>query len=124
MHYLFLLIAIIAEVIATSFLKVSEGFTRLWPSVVVVVGYGAAFYLLSLVIEKLQVGVVYAIWSGLGIVLVTVVCAFWFKQIPDTASVIGMGLIIAGVRLGGVDVGVNIGDEDDANVLGVRISGL
>ncbi len=97
MHYLYLAIAIMAEVIATSCIKASERFTRFWPSLVVVVGYGVAFYLLSLVVEKFQVGVVYAIWSGLGIVLVTIVCVFWFKQIPDTAAIIGMGLIIAGV---------------------------
>ena len=97
MHYLYLLIAIVAEVIATSSLNASECFTRLWLSVVVVVGYGVAFYLLSLVLEKLQVGVVYAIWSGLGIVLVTIACDFWFKQIPDTAGIVGMVLIVVGV---------------------------
>ena len=97
MHYLYLIMAIAAEVVATSSLKASECFTRLWPSVVVVVGYRAAFYLLSLVLEKLQVGIAYAIWSGLGIVLVTIICAFWFKQVPDAAAIIGMVLIVAGV---------------------------
>ena len=97
MHYLYLVIAIAAEVVATSCIKASESFTRLGPSMVVITGYGVAFYLLSLVMQKMQVGVVYAIWSGLGIVLVTVVAAFWFKQIPDAAAIAGMGLIVAGV---------------------------
>ena len=97
MHYIYLLIAVLAEVVATSSLKASECFTRLWPSVAVVAGYAVAFYLLSLVLEKIQVGMAYAIWSGLGIVFVTIVCAFWFKQIPDTAGIVGMVLIVAGV---------------------------
>ncbi len=97
MHYLYLVVAIVAEVIATSCIKATESFTRLWPSLAVVVGYGVAFYLLSLVMQKIQVGVAYAIWSGMGIVLVTIVSIFWFKQIPDTAAIIGMGLIVGGV---------------------------
>ena len=97
MHYLYLTIAIVAEVIATSCLKASEGFTRLWPSLVVVAGYGAAFYLLSIVLDKIQVGIAYAIWSGLGIVLVTVAGVFLFKQVPDLAAIVGLVLIVAGV---------------------------
>ena len=97
MPYLYLLIAIVAEVAATSALKASEGFTKLTPSLIVIIGYGAAFYFLSLVLKTIPVGVTYAIWSGLGIILVTIVAAFLYKQIPDTAAVIGMGLIVAGV---------------------------
>lgn len=97
MGYLYLTIAIIAEVVATSALKASEEFTRLTPSIVVVVGYGAAFYFLSLVLKVIPVGVAYAIWAGMGIVLIAAVAAIVFKQIPDWPAVIGMALIIAGV---------------------------
>jgi len=97
MHWLFLAIAIIAEVIATSALKASEGFTKLWPSLTVVIGYGLAFFLLSLTLRSLPVGITYAIWSGAGIVLVTVIAWLYFGQRPDAAAVIGMSLIIAGV---------------------------
>lgn len=99
MGYWYLAIAILAEVIATSALKPSEGFTRLGPSVLVVIGYIVAFYFLSLVIKTVPLGIAYAIWGGLGIVLVAVVGAFLFKQIPDLASIIGMGLIIAGIMV-------------------------
>ncbi len=92
-----LAIAIIAEVIATSALKVSEGFTRLIPSLVVVVGYGIAFYGLALTLKTIPVGVAYAIWSGMGIVLVTLIGWFLFDQKLDPAAIIGMVLIIAGV---------------------------
>lgn len=97
MGYLYLSIAIVAEVIGTSALKASEGFTNLWPSLIVVVGYGVAFYFLSLVLKYIPVGIAYAIWSGLGTVLIALVAAFAFKQIPDTPSLIGMALIIFGV---------------------------
>ncbi|TVV44050.1 multidrug efflux SMR transporter [Thalassolituus sp. C2-1] len=92
-----LAIAIIAEVIATSALKVSEGFTRLIPSLVVVVGYSIAFYGLALTLKTIPVGVAYAIWSGMGIVLVTLIGWFLFDQKLDPAAIIGMVLIIAGV---------------------------
>lgn len=92
-----LAIAIIAEVIATSALKVSEGFTRLIPSLVVVVGYAIAFYGLALTLKTIPVGVAYAIWSGMGIVLVTLIGWFLFDQKLDPAAIIGMVLIIAGV---------------------------
>lgn len=92
-----LALAIVAEVIGTSALKASEGFTRLWPSAVVVLGYGVSFYCLSLVLRHIPVGIAYAVWSGLGIVLIALV-AFWvYGQRIDTAGLIGMGLIIAGV---------------------------
>ncbi|MDN6180338.1 MAG: multidrug efflux SMR transporter [Halomonas subglaciescola] len=91
--------AIVAEVIATSALKASAGFTRLAPSAAVVVGYGLAFYLLSLVLRTLPVGVAYAIWAGLGIVLVTLVGVVVFGERPDLPAVLGIVLIVAGVVL-------------------------
>lgn len=90
-------LAIVTEVIATSSLKLSDGFTRLWPSVVVVVGYGISFYCLALTMKTLPIGIIYAAWSGLGIVLVTLVGWFFFKQHLDIPALIGMALIIAGV---------------------------
>ena len=90
-------IAIVAEVIGTSALKASEGFTRWLPSLVVVVGYAVAFYCLSLVLRHIPVGVAYAVWSGLGIVLITLVAFVLYGQKIDTAGLIGMGLIVAGV---------------------------
>ena len=99
MTYLYLFIAIVAEVIATNAIKLSEEFTKLGPSLVVVVGYGIAFYLLSLVLRNMTLGVTYAIWSGVGIVLVALVGIVMFREIPDTPAIIGMGLIIAGVTV-------------------------
>lgn len=95
--YAWLAIAILAEVIATSALRASDGFTRLMPSLVVVVGYGIAFYGLSLTLKSIPVGIVYAIWSGAGIVLITLVALALYRQVPDTAAVVGLGLIVAGV---------------------------
>jgi small multidrug resistance pump len=95
--WLLLAIAIVAEVVATSALKASAGFSRLVPSVVVVLGYAVAFYCLSLVLRTIPVGVAYAIWSGLGIVLITVVAWVVYDQAIDLAAALGMGLIIAGV---------------------------
>ena len=97
MAYIYLGIAIIAEVIATSALKASDEFTKVLPSVTVVVGYAAAFYFLTLVLRTIPVGIAYGIWAGLGIVLITIVGALVFKQIPDLPAVIGMALIVAGV---------------------------
>lgn len=99
MGYVYLAIAIVAEVIATNAIKLSEEFTRVGPSIIVVVGYGVAFYFLSLVLKTIPVGVAYAIWAGMGIVLVTIVAAFMFKQIPDLPAVIGISLIILGVAV-------------------------
>jgi small multidrug resistance pump len=96
-HWLFLGIAIVAEVTATSALKASEGFSRLWPSAVVVLGYGVAFYFLSLTLRTVPVGVAYAIWSGLGVVLVALLSWWLFGQKLDLAALLGMGLIVAGV---------------------------
>ncbi len=97
MQYAYLLLAVAAEVVATSALKAANGFTRPLPSLIVVLGYGAAFYLLSLIVQSMPLGIVYAIWSGTGIVLVAVVGAVWLKQIPDWPAVVGMTLILAGV---------------------------
>jgi len=92
-------IAILMEVIATSALRAADGFSRLGPSLVVVVGYGISFYCLSLTLKTLPVGMVYAIWSGVGIVLVTLAAMILYRQIPDLPAVIGIGLIIAGVAV-------------------------
>jgi len=95
--YIYLAVAILAEVIATSALKASEGFTRWWPTVITVLGYAIAFYCLSLTLRVLPTGVAYAIWSGVGIVLISVVGWMVFKQSLDWPAIIGMGLIVAGV---------------------------
>ncbi|MEE4482074.1 multidrug efflux SMR transporter SsmE [Serratia ficaria] len=95
--FMYLTMAIVAEVIATTMLKASEGFTRLWPSLLVVAGYGVAFWGLSMVVKTLPLGIVYAIWSGMGIVLVSIAAVFVYQQKLDWPAVIGMGLIIAGV---------------------------
>ena len=95
--YLALLGAILVEVVATSALKASDGFTRLGPSAVTVVGYAVSFYLLSLALKTIPVGVAYAIWSGIGIVLVTIVAWVLFGQRLDAAALVGIGLILAGV---------------------------
>jgi small multidrug resistance pump len=92
-----LVIAIVSEVIATSALKSAEGFTRLWPSVVVVLGYGVAFYCLSEVVKSLPLGVTYAIWSGVGVALIALVGWLVFDQKLDGAALLGLGLIVTGV---------------------------
>jgi len=97
MNYLFLAIAILAEVLATSSLKASDGFTRLGPSVVVIVGYAVAFYCLSLTLRTVPLGVAYAIWSGVGVALVTVIGWFVYHQHLDTPAFFGIGLIVVGV---------------------------
>ena len=97
MKWVYLLLAIVSEVVATSALKSSESFSRLWPSVLTVVGYGVAFYLLSLTLRELPVGIAYAIWSGVGIVLVSLAAVVLFGQKLDLPALIGMGLIVAGV---------------------------
>ena len=97
MTYLYLALAILAEVTATSALKASEEFTRLLPSLIVVVGYGVSFYFMTLVLRVMPIGITYAIWSGLGIVLVAVVGFLLYKQTPDLPAILGMGLIISGV---------------------------
>lgn len=91
--------AIVAEVVATSALKASAGFTRLLPSTIVVLGYGMAFYCLSLTLKTVPIGVAYAIWSGLGIVLITLVGYVLYQQSIDWAAGVGMALIVAGVAV-------------------------
>ena len=98
-NWLILLIAIISEVIATSALKASNGFTRLIPSLVVAVGYTTAFYCLSLTMKTIPVGIAYAVWSGLGLFLVTIIAWFCFGQKLDLPAILGMGLILAGVMV-------------------------
>jgi multidrug transporter EmrE-like cation transporter len=97
MVYVYLAIAIVGEVVATSALKASESFTKPLPSLLVVAGYGLAFYFLSVCLESISVGVAYAMWSGLGVVLVTAAAAILYKQVPDVWAVVGMALIVAGV---------------------------
>jgi small multidrug resistance pump len=95
--YVWLAVAIVAEVIGTSALRASEGFTRLMPALLVVAGYGLAFYCLSMTLKTMPVGIVYAIWSGVGIVLITLVAMVLYRQVPDLAAVAGLSLIVAGV---------------------------
>ena len=97
MKWVYLLLAIVSEVVATSALKSSESFSRVWPSVLTGVGYGVAFYLLSLTLREMPVGIAYAIWSGVGIVLVSLAAVVLFGQKLDLPALIGMGLIVAGV---------------------------
>ena len=97
--WLFLSIAIVGEVIATSSLKSSEGFTRLLPSLLVVAGYGIAFYFLSLSLKSIPVGIAYAVWAGLGIVLVAAIGWLLHDQKLDAWALVGMGLIISGVAV-------------------------
>lgn len=96
-QWLFLSVAIVSEVMATSALKASNGFTQLWPSLVVIAGYVIAFFFLSLTLHTMPVGIAYAIWSGIGIVLVTFIAWFVFEQSLDTPAIIGLTLIIVGV---------------------------
>lgn len=99
MSYLYLSIAIVAEVIGTSALKASEGFTRLGPVLITIIGYAAAFYFLSLTLKTIPVGIAYAIWSGVGIVLISLVGYALFRQTLDLPAIVGMALIIAGVAV-------------------------
>jgi small multidrug resistance pump len=95
--YLYLAIAILAEVVATSALKAAEGFSRLGPSLVVAAGYATAFYFLSLTLRTIPVGVAYAIWSGVGILLIAAAGWFLYGQALDMPAVVGLALIVAGV---------------------------
>ncbi len=99
MAYLYLATAIIFEVLATTALKYSNEFSKLIPSLVVIVGYAIAFYFLTLVLRVIPIGITYAIWSGLGIVLVAAVGTVLFKEVPDTPAMIGMLVIILGVLI-------------------------
>ncbi|MCS3532111.1 DMT family transporter [Chryseobacterium sp. JUb7] len=95
--YIYLVLAIVFEIIATTFLKKSEQFTRIIPSVITVVGYIATFYLLSLTLRQVPIGIAYAIWSGVGIVFITIIGMVAFKQVPDMPAIIGIVLIVLGV---------------------------
>ena len=95
--YVYLAVAIVAEVIGTSALKAAAGFTRPLPSLVVVVGYGIAFYFLSLALKFIPVGVAYAIWSGVGVALITLIGWLVFRQRLDAGALAGIALIVAGV---------------------------
>ncbi len=99
MAYFLLMFAVIAEVCATLALKPAEGFTKLGPSIVVILGYAISFYLLSIILKTLPVGITYAIWAGLGIVLTAFIAAVVFKQNPDTPAMVGMTFIIVGVGI-------------------------
>ena len=98
-HHLFLLGAIVAEVVATSALKASEGFTRWGPTALVVVGYALAFWLLSLTLRAIPVGIAYATWSGLGVVLIALAGWWLYGQALDAWALLGMALIVAGVLI-------------------------
>jgi small multidrug resistance pump len=97
MTYLYLIMAVAFEVIGTAALQASEQFTRPKPLVLTAIGYAAAFYFLSLVLRSMPVGVAYAIWSGLGVVLITLVGLIWFGQKLDIPAIAGLALIVAGV---------------------------
>jgi small multidrug resistance pump len=98
-YWFFLAVAITAEVIGTSSLKASESFTKLVPSVVFVVSFVVAFYFLSLTLKAIPVGVAYAVWSGMGIVLISLIGLFVFDQKLDTPAIIGLVFIVAGVLI-------------------------
>ncbi len=99
MKWLYLMIAIATEVVATTALKSSDGFTRLWPSVIVVIGYGFSFYFFALTLRTIPTGVAYAIWSGVGMILIALLGLVIHHQKLDMPAVAGMGLIIAGVAV-------------------------
>ena len=96
-NWVYLGLAIFSEVVATASLKSTEGFTRLMPSLVVLVGYSAAFYFLSLTLDTIPIGVAYAVWSGVGVATITLVSFVIYNQKIDAAGLIGIGLIVAGV---------------------------
>jgi len=96
-NYIYLGIAIVAEVAATSFLKSSEGMVKLWPTLASVAGYAIAFYFLSITLKEIPTGIAYGIWSGVGIVLVSAIGWLWFKQSLDAPALAGIGMIMAGV---------------------------
>ncbi len=99
MTYLYLIMAVGFEVIGTAALQASEQFTRPKPLILTAIGYAAAFYFLSLVLRSMPIGVAYAIWSGLGVILITLVGLVWFGQKLDMPAFIGLALIVAGVAI-------------------------
>jgi small multidrug resistance pump len=103
MQYVFLLGAIISEVVGTSALKLSDGFSKLWPSVIVVLAYGLSFFLLSLTLKRMGVGTAYAIWSGLGTALIVIIGILYFKEDVSVLKITSILLIVIGV------IGLNLG---------------
>ena len=99
MHYLYLFISIATEIIETSFLKTSEGFTKLWPTLGTLLSFGICFYFLSLTIKFLPLNITYATWAGLGLVLTTIISVIVFKENVNLISIISIGLIVIGVVL-------------------------
>ena len=99
MHWIHLGIAILAEVIATSALRAADGFTRLWPSITVVIGYALAFYFVSLTVRAIPLGLAYSVWSGVGTALVLLIGRYFYGQVLDGPALIGIALIIAGVAV-------------------------
>lgn len=99
LHYVYLVFAVIGETIGTTALQASQQFTRLGPSILVVIGYGLAFYLMALTLRHMPVGIVYAIWSGLGIFFIAVIGWLVFGQKLDLPAVLGLGLIMAGILI-------------------------
>ncbi|BDW86066.1 MULTISPECIES: DMT family transporter [Roseicyclus] len=97
MPWLYLLLAIAGEVVGTTALKASDGFTRLGPSLLVILGYGIAFYLLAQVLRTIPLGITYAIWSGVGVAAVTLIGWLAYGQRLDIPAILGIGLIVAGV---------------------------
>jgi small multidrug resistance pump len=97
--YIFLAFAIVLEVLGTSFLKDTDGFTRLYPSLFVLLAFCICIYLMSHTMKFIPVGITYATWSGLGIVAITIIAVFKYKQIPNIPTIIGLGLIIIGVTI-------------------------
>lgn len=97
MNWLYLAIAILSEVIGTTALKSSDGFTKTIPSILVAIGYGCSFYFLSLTLRSIPVGIAYAVWSGVGVVLISILGWWMFGQQLDKAAVLGIALILAGV---------------------------
>jgi small multidrug resistance pump len=97
MHWIYLSCAIVLEVLATSALKAADGFTRWFPTLVVVLGYAGAFYFLSLTLRTVPLGVAYAVWSGVGIALISIVGWIVYQQVLDLPAVLGIALIMSGV---------------------------
>ena len=97
MHYFFLLLAVLTETAATMALQASEQFTRIGPVILVVIGYGASFYFMALVLKHMPVGIVYAIWSGLGIALIAAMGRLIFNQQLDLPAYLGIALILTGI---------------------------
>lgn len=99
MHYILLFLAVLAETIGTTALTASQQFTRFWPAVITIIAYAASFYMLALVLKYMPVGIVYAIWSGLGIVLIAIIGYIVFGQRLDLPAVLGLAMILAGILI-------------------------